>query len=574
MGNMRFTLQLPPLQGEGRGGDGVSMDIKEPSKKNYSGKIIAGTILPFLAIFLAVCYLIVRTVIIILSDYAWYEIVVAWALLFAEIFILVHGIGYFLEIIHVLTHRHSLTAAEAPPSLLETYPPVAIIVSSFKEPLDVIENTLISFYNLVYPRKHIYFLDDTRYDLPGDDQLAMTKYRQDIDDLCKRIGIDLFRRRWRGAKAGMINDFLDFVADRPKEGFEFHAFSGRERREKEKYIIVFDADQNPLPLFAEPLVAKMEAEPRLAFIQTPQYYSNFEDNRIARASGLQQAVFYEYICEGKSIEDAMFCCGTNVIFRREALEDVGGFDESSVTEDFATSLKFHMNGWRSAYHRDVLAFGMGPEDLGGFFKQQFRWALGTVGLLRQVVKRFFMEPRKLALVKWWEYFLSSTHYFIGLVFFILAICPILYLFASVPTYFARPEIYLVFFVPYIIITVFTFFWTLRQRQYRARDLVMGQLLMAVTFPVYIKASIQGLLGVRGKFVVTPKGSSQALPLTDIWPQLALIVLSFAAIVWGVNRLIYEREPVMAIIVNMIWCLYHFIILSSVFYFNEPAEKTS
>ncbi|HOK06060.1 MAG TPA: glycosyltransferase family 2 protein [Syntrophales bacterium] len=535
-------------------------------------KLLAGLLLPFVAIILAVCYLIVRTLVIVFSPYLWYEIVVAWLLLFAETFILIHGIGYFLEIIHVLRHRRSLAGPVPPPPPLAQYPPVAIIVSSFKEPLEVLENTLISFYNLTYPNKRIYFLDDTRYDLPGDDPQKMAAYREEINALCRRLRIDLFRRRWRGAKAGMVNDFLDFVEGRPKEGFEFTNFSGRERGEKEKYIIVFDADMNPLPNFVEPLVAKMEADPRLAFIQTPQYYTNFEKNRIARAAGLQQAVFYEYICEGKSLTDAMFCCGTNVIFRREALMDVGGFDESSVTEDFATSLKFHLRGWRSAYHSQVLAFGMGPEDLGGYFKQQFRWALGTVGLLRQVAAIFLRRPGTMAAVKWWEYFLSSTHYFIGLVFFILALCPILYLFFSIPAYFARPEIYLIFFLPYIVMTASTFYWTLRERRYRPGDLVTGQLLLAVTFPIYMKASILGILGFRGTFVVTPKGGSTALPLKDIWPQLTLAAVSFAAVVWGINRLLYEGEPWAAIAVNMFWAFYHFVILASVLYFNEAQEE--
>lgn len=537
-------------------------------------KIVTGTALPFIAVILAVFYLIVRTVIIIFSDYAWYEVAVAWMLLFAETFIMIHGIGYFVEIIHVATHRKSLKAKEDPPPPLTSYPPVAIIVSSFREPLEVVEETLISFHNQTYPNKYLYFLDDTRYDLPGNDLEAMRVYRQAIDDLCSRIGVNLFRRQWRGAKAGMINDFIDFINGKPNPEFEFHAFSEKQRTEKEKYIIVFDADSIPMPHFTDRLVARIETDPKLAFVQTPQYYSNFEKNRIARAAGLQQVVFYEYICEGKSIEDAMFCCGTNVIFRRDALMDVGGFDESSVTEDFATSLKFHMKGWHSAYYNDVLTFQLGPEDLGGYFKQQFRWALGTVGLLRQIAGAFFRNPRKLPVVKWWEYFLSSTHYFIGMVFLVLVCCPLLYLFFSLPTYFARPEIYVTFFIPYFVMTLVTFYWTLQERRYKARDLVMGQLLMAITFPVYIKAAVLALLGVQGTFIVTPKGTSVALPLRDIWPQLMLASLSFAAIVWGINRLVFEQEPVAALIVNMVWCLYHFIILSSILYFNQPEVKSS
>ncbi|MBL6967290.1 MAG: glycosyltransferase [Desulfobacteraceae bacterium] len=535
------------------------------------GRIIL-LLLPILCIVLAVLYLLVRTFLFLILDYQWYEKIVALFLLFAETFIIIHGIGYFLEIYHIVIRGKGLVQPDDSPPPLESYPPVAIIVASYKEPLEIVEDTLITFYNLTYPNKYIYFLDDTRYDLPGQDPEAMKRYRRSIDEMCERIGVDLFRRRWHGAKAGMINDFLDFIEGKQIEGFEFYNFSDKERAEKEKYIVVFDADQNPLPGFAEPLVARMEANPRLAFIQTPQYYTNFDTNRIARASGLQQAVFYEYICEGKSLSDAMFCCGTNVIFRREALMDVGGFDETSVTEDFATSLKFHLNGWRSAYLGKVLAFGMGPEDLGGYFKQQFRWALGTVGLFREVLGFFLRHPKKLAPIKWWEYFLSSTHYFIGMVFLILVICPIMYLFLNVPSYFADPEIYAIFFIPYFLLTVSMFFWTLRQRKYKFKDLVSGQLLLAITFPVYIKAAILGLIGIRGKFGITPKSGAMQLPLKALWAQLSLAVLNFSAIIWGLNRLFYEREPIAALTVNICWCFYHFLILSSVLYFNNPEQR--
>jgi len=538
----------------------------------YKSRRIILLLLPILSIILAVLYLLIRTFLFLILDYHWYEKTVALFLLFAETFIIIHGIGYFLEIYHILIRGKGLVQSEDVPPPLESYPPVAIIVSSFNEPLEVVEDTLITFYNLTYPNKYIYFLDDTRYDLPDQDPEERKCYRQSIDEMCQRIGVHLFRRQWRGAKAGMINDFLDYIEGKRKEGFEYHNYSGAEKVEKEKYIVIFDADQNPLPEFVEPLLARMEANPKLAFIQTPQYYTNFDSNRIAHASGLQQAVFYEYICEGKSLTDAMFCCGTNVIFRREALMDVGGFDETSVTEDFATSLKFHLKGWRSAYMGKIMAFGMGPEDLGGYFKQQFRWALGTVGLFRSVLGFFLRNPKQLVLVKWWEYFLSSTHYFIGSVFLILVLCPLLYMFLDVPSYFANPEIYALFFVPYFTLTVTIFFWTLRQRNYVFKDIVLGQLLMAVTFPVYIKASILGLMGVKGTFGITPKGGTRQLPLKALWPQLSLAVLNFSAIIWGLNRLIYEREPMAALVINMCWSLYHFLILSSVLYFNN-SEKS-
>ena len=517
-------------------------------------------------------YLTVRFVFFLLSDYLWYEQCVAFMLLAAETFILVHSFGYFLNIFRVVARNKEISSKPLPPELPDCYPPVAIIVSSYKEPIDVLDDTLTCFHNLTYSNKRLYFLDDTRYDLPNQDAKEMERYRNSIDNLCQGMEISMFRRRWHGAKAGMINDFLDYVAGRAREGFVMRHFSDPIPAEPEKYIIVFDADMNPFPDFVEQLVARMEHDRRLAFIQTPQYYTNFENNRVARASGLQQAIFYEYICEGKSLQDAMFCCGTNVIFRREALEDVGGFDDTSVTEDFATSLKFHMRGWHSAYLNKVCAFGMGPEDLLGFFRQQFRWALGTVGLFRVILIEFMKNPLRLPILKWWEYFLSGTHYFVGWVFLILVLCPVIYLVTGVPNYFIKPEFYFIFFTPYIALSFSIFLWTLNRRSYHLKEIFTGLVLTPIAFPVYMKASLLALLGVRGSFGITPKGGGAALPLKALWPQLLLAFICSFAFIWGMMRLYYEREPVSALIVNSLWCLYHFLILATVLYFNFSEEK--
>ncbi|MDD5007634.1 MAG: glycosyltransferase family 2 protein [Syntrophorhabdaceae bacterium] len=548
--------------------------MNNDNPKTSSFKIFFITAIPILAIIFATIYLIVRILLFLITDYAWYEKVLALFLLIAELFILTHGIGYFFEIFSVIWRRKSFTVREDQIPKLSSYPPVAIVMPSYKEPLDVVENSLVTFYNISYPNKYIYFLDDTRYDIKWDTPEKMEAYKKAVEDLCRHIGVDLFRRKWHGAKAGIINDFLEFLDGKEKDGFRFYHYSGKTKQEIEKYMLVFDADSNPFPDFIEPLVAIMENNTKLAFVQTPQYYINFEFNRIARAAGLQQAVFYEYICEGKSSKDSTFCCGTNVLFRREALNDVGGFDETSVTEDFATSLQFHLKKWSTTYINRVRTFQIGPEDLGGYFKQQFRWSLGTIGLFTKVLSTFLRRPRGLTKLQWWEYFLSSTWYFIGFVFLFMMICPVIYIFLNIPTYFARPEFYFLIFIPYVVITLTTFYWTLKQRNYHIRDLLTGQLLTFITFPVYIKASILALAGIKGTFGITPKGVSKALPLRALWPQLVMAMLCFAAVVWGINRFIYEQEPAGGILVNTFWCLYHAGILFSVLYFNKPEESNN
>lgn len=524
----------------------------------------------FLALALCFLYLIVRISYFITSDYFWYEKALGFFLLMAEVFGLVHSIGYFSNVLVDITRtKDNIVQHEVPP--LTQFPPVAILIPSYKEPLDMLEDTLLCIYNLTYPNKQLYFLDDTRYDKPWTTPEKVQEYRAGVEALCKKIGVNLFRRPWRGAKAGIINDFLHYKSGDPLAGVEYTTYQEDMGNELFKYLIVFDSDVNPFPDFAETLVAFLENTPNAAFIQTPQYYSNFSFNRVARAAGLQQIIFFEYICESKGIQNTMFCCGSNVLINREALLSVGGFDESSLTEDFATSLKMHILGWNTLYYNKICAFGMGPEDLGGFFKQQFRWSTGTLEVLRRLPMLIIRNIRECSFVTWWSYFLSSSHFLIGWVFFVMLIFPVIYLMWDVPSYFLDPTLYIAVFFPYILISLFVSFWTLSLRDFKPSYLLQSILISAISFPIYMKASIYAFLGIRSTFGVTPKGVGSVLPLTFFWPQLGAMLLCVIAIVWGIDRIYYERDPVWGLVGNMVWCLYNIAVLSSLFYFNTPEE---
>ncbi|NGX49834.1 MAG: Cellulose synthase catalytic subunit [UDP-forming] [Candidatus Anoxychlamydiales bacterium] len=528
-----------------------------------------------------VLYLSVRLFLMITASYFWYDKVLGSLLLIAEFFIITQGMGYLNEVIRVFLKYDKPEEDRPDVPELKTKPYVAILIPSYHEPLSVIEETLVGSYNLYYKNKHIILLDDTRYDLKVKDKNIL-KYKQDIEELCQKYNINLFRHKWHGAKAGIINDYIKFAQNEKSNDFFFKSYEKtpyyRKRvLSKPKYIAILDADQNPFPEFLDPLVAISENNDKIAFIQTPQYYTNFEKNRIAHAAALQQIIFYEYICVGKGIEDVIFCCGSNVLIRTDALIDIGGFDESSITEDSASSIYFHMKGWKTKYYNKVGVFGKGPEDLGNYFKQQYRWAAGSIDSFRNIIKNMFLHPRKLSLIQWWEYIMSTSFYFSGLIYVILWICPVLYLLFGVPTFFASPIIYGIVFFPYLALSMATFYWTLKKRHYRTIDLLKGQALLLLTFPIFIKAAIFGFFGIRKKFEVTRKKGVSEYPFSKLIPQMLLAVIFFVAVIWGVNRLFYEKELFFAILLNTVWTLFNFFIMMSVFYFNVPKkvmEKTN
>jgi cellulose synthase (UDP-forming) len=539
-------------------------------KKKWLNKNLMSLLL-FLTLSTIFFYISVRMINVMLVSSHWFDRASAIIFLAAELFGLINAVGYFVNVYKVMSRESELTHnAEIPKP--KDLPPVVVIVPNYKEPLNIIREALICMYCLNYQKKYFVLLDDSPYEKPWDTPDKVQKYREEVEALCRFVGVNLFRRKRHGAKAGIINDFLKFLDDEPLEQLEFHQFQKIPLDKGIKYLALFDIDMNPMPEFIDVLVPYLENDPKAAFIQTPQYYTNFETNRVARAAGLQQAIFYEYICEGKGLTDAMFCCGSNVLLRREALLDVGSFDESSVTEDFATSLKMHLKGWKTLYYSKVLAFGQGPEDLRSYFTQQFRWSQGTLCLARELPSLMCKNFKKLPLSKWWEYYLSCTYYLNGWFFFVMMIFPMSFLFFRHPVYLLSPEVYVAVFFPYFLVSVYVTLWTLYLRNFKPIYLLNSVMMTVISFPIFMRSAIYALMGRKGTFGVTPKQGVHSLSLFSLWPQILMIILTFSAVVWGLNRIYYERHEVAGVFTNVFWTFYNFLILLSVFYFNAPEEE--
>jgi len=507
-----------------------------------------------------------------------FEIVCYLLFIFCQLFGLVHALGYLINVSTSISSR--IDNSSDPSNLNDSLntseaivyqrrpPPVAVVVCSYKEPLDILERTLICFRNLNYPKKQLYFLDDTRYDDPKWTTESKNTYKKEIESLCTSYKINLFRRKWRGAKAGIINDFLSYINGSDNPDFQMHYARAEDKKNKPEFLAVFDADQNPMPDFLDSLVPEFIRNDNLAFVQTPQYYTNIEEHLVAKLAGLGQSVFFEYVCEGKGQRGAIFCCGTNFVMRIKAVNEVGGFDEGSVTEDAATSFQLHLNGWTSKYIAKVKAFGEGPHDLAGYFSQQNRWALGTTGLFRKVVAAFLDNPKKLKTRLWWEYFLTSTHYFIGWFTFLNFLFVPCYLFFGIPRLFGNfPFIFLVFFPQFLLILA-SFLWPLVNRGYRYKDLMFAMLIAQASFPVYMKGTLYGLLGKKSKFAITSKSGRSELPIKAFWPQLMIAGILTSAITWAFLSILFTSYFEIGLLLILFWGLYGILTNISILIINS------
>lgn len=142
-----------------------------------------------------------------------------------------------------------------------------------------------------------------------------------------------------------------------------------------EFILCLDADQVPEPGIVQALAGYMRF-PKVAFVQSRQSYFTPQGDLFYNRS----EVFYDVIQLGLDASDAVISCGTGVLYRREALESIGGFVTWNIVEDLTTAYELHARGWQSFYLPHALSRGLAPTDIWSVYQQRGQWTMDTMRL--------------------------------------------------------------------------------------------------------------------------------------------------------------------------------------------------
>jgi cellulose synthase (UDP-forming) len=408
------------------------------------------------------------------------------------------------------TKRHVAVTKERKNLSVDVFIPVV------GEPIEVIERTVNACKNMIYPNFTVYILNDG--------YVAKKENYQEIEKLAEEIGVNCITRKVRGgAKAGNINNALKLTDS--------------------DLIAIFDSDMVPYKEFLNKTVKYFNDE-SIAFVQTPQYYRNNKESYVANAAWSQQEIFFGPIMKGKNKDNSAFVCGTNVVMRRSALEGVGGLMEKNITEDFITSMFIHKKGWKSHYISEVLAEGLAPVDLMSYYKQQFRWARGSLELLFKYNPIF---KKGLTLAQKVQYISSSLYYFNGAIVLIDMIMPLLFLYFDLEVVTTTTTSFAVFFIPFMFMTMYLL--------YKSTDNSISFRALSFSFSSWylqITATLSILLQEEVSFTVTPKQAQSGNYLFLAYPHLAYIALSVGGYI-----IAYLREGLSpAVATNIAWTLFN------------------
>lgn len=462
----------------------------------------------------------------------WQDGITSVLLYGAELYALLTLVGGYFQTAIVRRNR-PVPLDGIPP---ENLPSVDIFIPTYDEDAHVLRPTVLGALSIDYPNTRVFVLDDGRK-IQGD-------ARAWVEEFCKEVGAEYIGREdSKGAKAGNINNALQHSSG--------------------DLIAFFDADHVPVRDFLNATAGFFVVNEDVALVQTPHHFYNpdpfLRNLYIDGVVPPEGHLFYHGIQLGNDFWNSAFFCGSCAVMRREALDEVGGFTETTVTEDAHTALQLHSKGWESVYLDVPLAAGLATETYAAHIGQRVRWARGMAQIFR--LDNPLVKPG-LTLAQRINYFQASWYFLFGLPRLIFLVTPALYLTLDWHPLDANVREVLVYAIPHLVLAGLGSVSMNRNVRHSLWPEVYE---VAIAPYTTLVTSMALLFPRRGSFNVTAKGATfdtvrfdwrNALPLLVI---SALLLVGFCMVPFKIRADVLDVDT---ILVAALWNGYNFVVLSA------------
>jgi cellulose synthase/poly-beta-1,6-N-acetylglucosamine synthase-like glycosyltransferase len=191
--------------------------------------------------------------------------------------------------------------------------------------------------------------------------------------------------------AGLVDQYksngvdIEHIHRVDRKGYKAGALENGLRTATGEFIAIFDADFVPKPDWLKRTVPSFQ-NPQLGCLQTRWGHTNQQYNSLtqAEAMGIDGHFIIEQTVRSKNGFFLNFN-GTAGLWRRACIEDAGGWQWDTLTEDLDLSYRAQMRGWQFDYLPDVVVPAELPPHVEAYKKQQFRWAKGSFQVVRKIL---------------------------------------------------------------------------------------------------------------------------------------------------------------------------------------------
>ncbi len=189
-----------------------------------------------------------------------------------------------------------------------------------------------------------------------------------------------------------------------REGYKAGALAEGLKSARGEFIAIFDADFVPPADFLHKTIHHLH-DPKIGMVQTRWTHINRNYSFLTEVEAILLDGHFVLEHSGRARSGVFFNFnGTAGVWRRTAIEEAGGWQHDTLTEDTDLSYRAQLAGWKFLYLQDVECPAELPVEMTAFKTQQARWAKGLIQTGKKVLPRVMRsdQPFHVKLEAWFH----------------------------------------------------------------------------------------------------------------------------------------------------------------------------
>lgn len=268
-----------------------------------------------------------------------------WGLAFLCLCMTIYAV--FTNIVHLLINQKQ---RKYPQIINKDYKPFITVMIPAHNEEDVIANTVENILQMDYENYEIIVIDDRSTDNTASVIKDLEKKHEKVKALIRQQGAF-------PGKSAVLNDAYKIANG--------------------DAVLVFDADATVAPDFLSKLVPELEPKD-VGAVQARKVIRNKNQNLLTRCQNNEYTMDTYFQAGRDSVKGAVELRGNGELIKREALEDIGGWNNYTIVDDLDMSTRLHIRGWDVRYCMDAVVYEEGITYLWPLFRQRRRWLEGTI----------------------------------------------------------------------------------------------------------------------------------------------------------------------------------------------------
>ena len=233
----------------------------------------------------------------------------------------------------------------------DSYKPFVSIMIPAHDEESVITKTIETVFKLDYPNYEVIVIDDRSTD---NTSLVITELERRYSG---RLKVLIREKSAFPGKSAVLNDALKLATG--------------------EAILVFDADAEMAPDFLTKLVYELQPKD-VGAVQARKVIKNKDTNVLTKCQNNEMTMDTHFQITRDAVKGAVELRGNGELIKREALEDIGGWNNYTITDDLDMSTRLHIKGWDVRFCYDAIVYEEGIMYLMPLYRQRRRWLEGTI----------------------------------------------------------------------------------------------------------------------------------------------------------------------------------------------------